>query len=375
MQMTAVLSYILSTFLLLVALSAPSLYSQWKEVAPYFSSNWKDIPASKTVLESVQMPYEEVLQGNPPESGIRYWDANFKELNIVNACYSAVTLEKGADGGTTCEQWNNTWDGPGMRDHRIVLRRGASLEKLGPPRNICDSSIINDVPDLKDPSKLSPNRGFTRLSTVIKDKAGGEVIMACVCPDYIGGSSLFPALLYSKDADPSAFKYLGKIHGEPAEINSKKCIWSDGGTLVQMDGGRWRMYFNGFGPVLSAVESDSLEGDWKFLRDEKGEIRELVSGYPRKGGCFPTVLKVANDNWHLWISDGWPPQSIWHFWSNDGLSWKPYGKQPEITRKAFNKHPIKCMRAFLSEDGREIIGLLSIFNVTSQSPWGMVMNG
>ena len=77
MQMTAVLSYILSTFLLLVALSAPSLYSQWKEVAPYFSSNWKDIPASKTVLESVQMPYEEVLQGNPPESGIRYWDANF----------------------------------------------------------------------------------------------------------------------------------------------------------------------------------------------------------------------------------------------------------------------------------------------------------
>jgi len=329
------------------------------QAMPAWPSNWKDLPPGKETLE--QMPYEEDLPGNLPESGIRYWDTDFKELDIVNSCYNAVRLVKGPDGGTTIEMWSNTWDGPAMRNHRILVRRGASLETLGAPADVCDSSIIDDVPDLKDPSKPSPNRGFTRFSTVIKDNDGGDVVMACVCADYLPGTaSLFPALLRSTAAGPGAFKYLGKIRGEPAEIHARKSVWSDGGSLVRLDGGRWRMYLNGFGPVLSAVESDSLEGDWKFLRDENGAIRELVSGYPRPGGCFPTVLKVANDNWHLWITDKWPPQSIWHFWSKDGLLWKPYGQQPEITRKAFNRYPIKCVRAFLSEDGSEIIGLLSI---------------
>ncbi|MFZ2653418.1 MAG: hypothetical protein WAX69_00750 [Victivallales bacterium] len=325
--------------------------------------DWKDAPPGKEELG--QFPVEKELPGVPPESGIRYWKTPFKEIYAVNACYNAVRITKDSKGGTVYELWNNSWEGDEAEKHQIIVSRGPSLDKLGEPLTVCDGTIINDFPDMKNPPTPSPNRGFSRFSTILHDKEYGYVIMCCACADYLPGStSLFPVILVSKTGEPGTFKYLGKIKGEPAELNAAKKIWCDGGTLMRMENGKWRMYLNGFGTMLSAIESDTLEGNWKFLRNEKGDIRELISDFPStdsRKGCFHQVLKVADGNWHMWMTDKWPPQTIWHSWSADGLSWKLYGQQPEITRKAFNYHGIKCIRVFLSEDGKDLIGLLSIY--------------
>jgi hypothetical protein len=128
---------------------------------------------------------------------------------------------------------------------------------------------------------------------------------------------------------------------------------------------------------LAAAESATLTGPWSFLRTPQGGIRELLAEFPKapnRGGCFPTVLQVAGNNWHLWITDTWPPQSIWHFVSPDGLAWQPYGDQPEITRAAVNGHGIKCLRAYVDPDTREIVGLLSVWGTDSKGEKGWILH-
>jgi hypothetical protein len=150
---------------------------------------------------------------------------------------------------------------------------------------------------------------------------------------------------------------------------AKQSLWSDGGSLFRLKDGRWRIYLNGYGPVLAALESDRLDGDWKFIRDGVA-IKELLPDFQKvvkAGGCFPTVLRVAEDNWHMWISDKWEPWSIWHYWSPDGLTWTQYGQQPEITRAAFKGRVIKCLRAYVDPDSGEIMGLLSVWDAGSQA--------
>jgi hypothetical protein len=37
------------------------------------------------------------------------------------------------------------------------------------------------------------------------------------------------------------------------------------------------------------------------------------------------------------------------------MSWRQYGRQPEITRAAFGGHGIKCLRAYLDPGGKQIV--------------------
>ena len=193
----------------------------------------------------------------------------------------------------------------------------------------------------------------------------GYVLMACVCPEYKPGSvPLLPVLCFSKTGGPGTWRYGRKLTGDTADIAAKRMVWSDGGSIVRLDRGRWRIYINGFGPTVAALESDSLDGPWRFLRDDKGEVRELLAAFPRgprRGGIFPTVLRVSASEWHLWIVDTWPPQCIFHYWSRDGLTWRAYGEQPEITRRAVNGLGIKCLRTYVEPGGRHIVGLLSVW--------------
>jgi hypothetical protein len=312
--------------------------------------------------ELKQLPLEAELPGSPPPSGIRYWRAPFRMLPYSGS-YLSVIIREG-DGKRELELWQNTWGDPGAAERRIVVRRGPSLQRLGEPQAAFDGTIISDVPAPDKPDQLAPGRGFTRPAMAFHPDIG-YVLFACVCPDYKPGSvPLLPAFVVSKTGEPGTWKYLGTLKGEIADLAAKRTIWSDGGSLIRLDDGRWRIYLNGFGQVVTAIESASLDGPWRFLRDDRGEIRELLPGFPRgpsRGGCFPTVLRAAGDEWHLWLTDKWPPQSIWHFYSQDGLAWRPYGRQPEITRAAFHGRGIKCLRAYVDPDRREIIGLLSVW--------------
>ena len=317
------------------------------------------------------LPLKTDLPGKPPKSGLRYWAAPFESIGVGGA-YVSVVIRDGK-----YELWHNTWGEIDVTDKQMVVNRGPDILHLGKAETVFDATMINDVFDPKDPAQLSAERGFTR-PYVLYDGELGYILFSCNPPGYYPGSvPLLPALATSKTGEPGSWAYKGKIKGEPLDEAAKRTIWSDGGSLHRLDDGRWRIYLNGFGPVAAALESNTLDGPWAFVRDKAGAIRELLPDFPKgpnAGGCFPTVLRVAKDEWHFWLTDTWPPQSIWHFWSKDGLTWKLYGKQPEITRAAVGWHGIKCLRAYLDPAGKEIVGLLSVWGTNENGKPGWVLH-
>lgn len=323
--------------------------------------------------ELKKAPMAQNIPGDPPENGLRYWKAPFQKLPLHD-CYASVLTSVKADGKREYELWHNTWGDGGATDRCMKVYRGPSLNQMKDDGPVFNGTLITDVPDPKNPAQLSDLRGLTR-PFMLHDPEYGYVLLACVCPGY--QAPLLPAIFLSKTGMPGTFQYLGKLKGDPAIEAAKQAIWSDGGSLLRLKDGRWRIYLNGYGQVLAALESDKLDGEWKFIRDG-GTIRELLPDFQKTanaGGCFPTVLRVAEDNWHLWISDKWEPQSIWHYWSPDGLTWKQYGQQPEITRAAFNGRVIKCLRAHLDPESGNIAGLVSVWGSDKEEgKWIMYMS-
>ncbi|OPZ25451.1 MAG: Prolyl oligopeptidase family protein [Lentisphaerae bacterium ADurb.BinA184] len=302
------------------------------------------------------------LPGNPPAGGLRHWKPPLRPLGATGAYVSVVVRPEA--GRAKYELWCNAWGEDGAASRGIVVRRGESLDRLGEATTVCDGTLISDVMAPGQAAALAPGRGYTRTA-MLTDPEYGYVQFCCVCPDYLPGSvPLLPAVLVSRTGEAGSFRYLGKLKGDFAAEAAKRTVWSDGGSLIRLADGRWRAYVNGFGTVLAAAESDRLDGEWRFLCAADGSIRELFAEFPKGphgGGCFPTVLRVAEGNWHAWITDTWPPQSIWHFHSEDGLSWKRFGRQPEITRLAVDGQGIKCLRAYVAPDTQEIVGLLSVW--------------
>jgi hypothetical protein len=294
------------------------------------------------------------------ECGRRHWRAPFRRLPATGAYVSVIPR---ADG---IEFWNAYLTGEFPEGLNISVWRGPDMEHLGLPTPVFWPKDITDVRDPYKPGGLWPRPVFSRLA-VTYDEKDGYVALIGVLAEYKPGSvPMLPALVVSKDAAPESGRYLGMLTGEPAEEAAKRRIWSDCGSILRLPDGRWRVYLNGYGPTLCAAESDALGGPWRFLRTPDGAIRELLACFntaiaPRKGSCFPTVLKVSDEEWHCWLSDQWEPTEIWHFWSRDGVEWQLYGAQPEITRKAVGGKNIKCLRAYLDPRTRELVGLLSVW--------------
>ena len=321
--------------------------------------------------ELKKAPVAQNIPGIPPVNGLRYWEAPFQKLPL-QGCYVSVLTSVKADGQREIEVWQNTWGAGGATNRSMTVCRGPSMFRMKAEGPVFDGTLITDVPDPLHPTQVSDLRGLTR-PFMLQDPEYGYVLLGCVCPDY--QAPLLPALLVSKTGQAGTFQYLGKLKGEPAIEAAKRQIWSDGGSLFRLPDGRWRLYLNGYGPVLAALESDRLDGEWQFIRED-GRLRELLPDFQKvvnAGGCFPTVLRVAEDNWHLWISDQWEPTSIWHYWSPDGLAWTLYGQQPEITRAAFEGRVIKCLRAYVDPDSGEIAGLLSVWDPgsTEENKWAL----
>jgi hypothetical protein len=243
------------------------------------------------------------------------------------------------------------------RDIQLTVARGPSPERLG-DRQVVEHlrPLLHDVTDPRRPGHLPEWRGMSR-SYMIHDPQVGYILFGCVTAEYLPGrTSLLPAIVVSPDGRPGTWKYLGILQPEPRGESERRAhpVWSDGGGIVRLPDGRWRVYLNGYVRGIAAVEADRLEGPWKFLRDERGQIAVLAAD----DGIFPAVLRVSDHDWHLWISHAWPVREIRHLWSGDGLAWRPYGQQPEITRGG--GPAIKCLRAYVADGGRQIAGLLSV---------------
>ena len=334
--------------------------------------------------ELKRYPLEKNLPGKPARDGLRYWKMPFESIS-QNGAYVSV-IQRGGE----YELWRGSLVFRGTNtqgrlaplftkatpDEKVcIVSRGPSIHELADGEPRFDSSLITDVFVPSDPGVLSPERGFTRTSMSWYPDIG-YVFYCCVTHGYSPGAvRMLPALYTSKTGEPASWTYHGKMKGETLALAKDRVIWSDGGSMHRLEDGRWRAYINGYGQVTAAIESDSLDGEWSFVRDKKGNIAELLTDFPktaRRGGCWVHVLRVAKSDWHLWLTDSWPPQAIWHFSSQDGLRWKPYGKQPELTRLAVGGHGIKCMRTYV--DGDDIVGLLSVYGEIPGRPKGWVLH-
>ena len=340
------------------------------------------ITASEEELK--RYPLEKDLPGKPARDGLRYWKSPFTPINHNGAYVSAIQrngeheLWRGSlvfRGTNTQGRLAPLFTKASPEEKVCIVSRGPAIDRLGEGEPRFDSSLINDVFDPGDPNVLSPERGFTRTSMSWYPDIG-YVFYCCVTHAYSPGAvRMLPALYTSGTGEQGSWRYHGKFKGEPLELAKDKVIWSDGGSMHRLENGRWRAYANGYGQVAAAMESDSLDGEWTFIRDRKGNIRELLPDFPKsqnRSGCWVHALRVAEQEWHLWLTDTWPAQAIWHFSSKDGLRWKPYGKQPELTRLAVGGHGIKCMRTYL--DGDEIVGLLSVYGEIPGRPKGWVLH-
>lgn len=299
---------------------------------------------------------------------IRYWNPDFKDTRVPGS-YPSLTWRDG-----TYELWNtgHDWvlvDGRlDMEVNRLTRQRGVRLDALEPPETLVRlADLIDDVAEPDDPARPATGRSWSRQFVTHVDGIG-YVGLVCVYPEF--GVHLHPALIVSTTGEPGDWRYLGQLTGEPAEEAARRRVWSDGGAIFRLKDGRWRIYLNGYADppgAVSALEADQLAGPWRFLRDEHGAIRALAPGAAAgpDPATFPNVLRVADNEWHLWLSNRWQPTQIWHYFSEDGLDFRPYGRQPEIERGE-DQPAIKNLRAFLSADGRHIVGLLSVWDTSAR---------
>jgi len=315
----------------------------------------------------VHQPRGDVAMQTTAPEFVRYWKTPFQSGDVLGA-YVSVTVRDGMiEFWRGCPLGDLNDDDQSNKTESLVVRRGKSLDTLVDPEVVLAMrDLIDDVPRLDSQPGLAPGRAFTR-TFIMYDPEAGYVGLVCSHPEY-RGHYLHPAIITSPTGGPGTWRYLGKLKGEPADEAQRRKVWSDGGSILRLADGTWRIYLNGYGDQQScvvALQADKLDGEWKFLKDDAGRILSLTPYIPSAGGHsvgpFPNVLRVSPTEWHMWISDRWPPDAIWHFYSADGLKWQLYARQPEIIRRD-NEDNIKCLRAFLSPDGKSIVGMLSVMS-------------
>ena len=144
-----------------------------------------------------EFPLQLKLPGDPPPSGRRYWSP-FTPLPYRTKALgnSYVSIIQPPQGGV--EFWANTWGPAGAAERGFFVRRGRTLDRLGPEEPVFDGTLIDDVFVTNQPSVLAPGRGISRPSLIF-DPQEGYVLFCGVCPEYLPGQvPMLPALFVSK---------------------------------------------------------------------------------------------------------------------------------------------------------------------------------
>lgn len=300
--------------------------------------------------------------------GVDGW-APFRATALSGAYVSVIRRSTGL------ELWQDA-DPEGVEPRRsLVVRRGTRLDSLSERVVVLNAAIIDDVFDPSDSTRLDGERHFSRAWVDFVEGVGYLQLAGVTGVYRPGRAPLLPALFASADGAPGSWRYLGKLRGEPADYAAQHYVWSDGGAIVRLADGRWRIYTNGYGARFAALEADTLDGSWRFLRDQVGAIRELASSLKTTDGAlpslaFPTVLRITEGEWHAWLSEGWPVTAIWHLSSPDGLHWQPYRRQPEIRTATVGDKAIKCLRVYHDAADQRLVGLLSVWDSLPQGGEG-----
>lgn len=313
-------------------------------------------PAAGQVTED---NYElETSINNLPENGFRHW----KPFEKTPIRYDYVTGSC-QDNRITYYMSCSDFKKPRKKTIMISFPPGGerNLRKI---KVLFSSKLITDINDPSNPQKPANLIQMARTS-MHYDPENGYVSMQSLFPgkasDY-PKRSLIPGIFSSPSGKPDTWKYHGKLKGEPSDyekdMKNKKKRWIGEGSIVPVGENRWRIYLGGYGVPLAVAQSDSLDGPWRFLKDRRGNIKNIIDKPWKGNGCFPYVLKVSENEYHVWITEKWPTGPVWHYTSENGLDFKPYGLQPEITLSAVQAQGIKGIRAFLCPDKNVIYGLI-----------------
>lgn len=216
----------------------------------------------------------------------------------------------------------------------MVRLCGNSLTNLNPVPPEFDTRIVRgyelDLDGLEYP--IFSRASATRLTD------GTEVVYGAIGPRYRGGASeLYPALFVK--APGGEWRHRGPPTGEPAEFLAAAraagaTVRCEGGGLIQLPDGRLRIYLHGMLnadqvsehiqggriPVntLLIAEADSLEGPWKYVRDDKGIPVDVLAGSSIVW-LFPHVQPFKSGVYMLTGGDNWPPAAVYAAYSRDGV--------------------------------------------------------
>lgn len=299
-----------------------------------------------------------------PDSAIAQTWSNFEATDLTGA-YVSLTWNSTSQ---QIELWREARAIEAIPWRRLVVERGLNLDQLGSRKTVFSAKSVTDL--------TSPSRHFSRSSVNVHPGIGYTALVSVTQAYRPGQHPLIPALFLSSTGTVDSWDYLGQLRGDPALENGY--IWSDGGAVFHIADKHWRIYLNGYGRNLTALESNTLDGAWHFLRDTDGSIRELahdLNGHNSRGNsyAFPTIVRRTSTEWHAWLSDRWPTKSIWHLRSSDGINWHLVSNKAEITPSDTDGKPFKNLRVSVAADGKTLLGLLSVWddlpNHTDRQGW------
>jgi hypothetical protein len=204
----------------------------------------------------------------------------------------------------------------------------------------------------------------------------GFVGVIHVCADYgpIDGR-VYPALVTSPTGAAGTWTYHGKLKGEIWDLygdQAKERRWADGGGFLyqpelpaelnpaQPLRHRYVFFSNQYpGDGCMAILYSADGATWRFHRDAEGKIVNLTPMYAGRGMIFPHVVPMGAEGWTMFLAEKWPPVAIYRLWSPDGLTWQPFGEQPEVTKP--EDLMIKNLNGWYDPVAKRLHGYLSVW--------------
>lgn len=225
------------------------------------------------------------------------------------------------------------WFNAHFQGHDAVINLvGPDLENLERVAPQFDAQIIKGY-DQDLGSRASP---LISRASATRLRDGSVVVLASIGPQYDGGrSELYPALFHSGDGKRD-WQHLGPPGGEAQvwldeQRAAGKKIRCEGAGIIQLPDGRLRMYQQNLGARLAILEADTVHGPWRFVRNRRGEIHNVLDGL-NGGWLFPHVAGIGEHGFLLTGGNTWPPTEIHAAISNDGIQFRPIdpGNKPSV---------------------------------------------
>lgn len=222
----------------------------------------------------------------------------------------------------------------------IHLHQGTeTLGQSNLPVMVLSRYKINDVFDPENPTKLDPDRMFSRLTVQYSEKDKRYYGVAFVSAGYSKDGKVFPALIMTKAGSngnlASDWIYVGRFGGEVGSLYGNRRSWTAGmafivnddhdATVNHLDPMRNKfIHYNDFGGLKLTYSADGK--NWFLYRNAK--TKAIVDVRPnilkQEAFIFTSVAKTPQ-GYFMYKTGRWPSMKHRLLYSADGINWKVIG--------------------------------------------------